>query len=87
MIEIKESARGAILDKTNQLKLAATDLEVGVRCLIKGEIVTPLAAFRANSRSEAPFIWTSNNLVAPSPSAAMAFAKNIDTSSTTASNF
>src|ERR1700733_10889939 len=25
--------------KTNQLKLAATDLEVGVRCLVKAEIV------------------------------------------------
>src|SRR5476651_2825241 len=25
--------------KTNQLKLAATDLEVGVRCLIKAEVV------------------------------------------------
>src|SRR5882672_6267605 len=25
--------------KTNQLKLASTDLEVGVRCLIKAEIV------------------------------------------------
>ena len=40
--------------KTNQLKLASTDLEVGVRCLIKAEVVkvaTPREVWSSRAQS------------------------------------
>src|SRR5215831_19858149 len=43
--------------RTNQLKLAATDLEVGVRCLIKAEVVKE-GALTVPARTFSEFIRT-----------------------------